>query len=437
MPSILMFAPVCYPPANPEGIVTSKLVLAMLKAGWHVDVITSNRWARYPAGAERLPPGLEGRIHTVRLPRKWSAGCVAACLRSKVSSRVPYPPWGDPWSVPALRQARVLLARHNYDFILSRALPIVGHTAALLLHRETDIPWIANWNDPTPFCMAPAPYGGGPVLGWASKSLPARVFARGIREYLKSVARQAAWHTFPCERLRQYICSYLPVDVQARSSVIPHVALSSLRMPVEPCKSFTLCHSGSLLPPRSPDTLFAGIRLFLDETRPAEGIRVRFFGADLEHIRPRAAALGIAPLVSVEKGVPYEESLRALAQETVLVIIEPDMADGIFLPSKLVDYVQTGRPILALSPRCGTINDLLRENAGGISVDGGSPREVARALAVLYRAWKAGTLETDFGSHRLWPYFCEDAVIDTYRSLLGRLKDAGRLSMGGSTGERG
>jgi hypothetical protein len=441
MPSILMFAPLCSPADNPEAIVNSKLVAAMLRAGWHVDVITAPSWMKtkwYPSGEKDLFSAFPEAIHAVDLPKKRGIMNVAYCAVSVLTGKELFPPYGSSWSVVAYRQAQRLIRKRHYDFILSRGLPIEAHMSGAVLSAQTGIPWVANWNDPLPLFMAPEPYGGGPGLGFRNRRMRARILSKSLRRLLKKVVNRAAWHTFPCERLRRYICSYLPGDVLLRSSVVPHIALENLRFSREQrTHAFTLCHSGRLEPPRRPDALLTGVKMFLDSQRPHEEFRVRFFGKCLPDIGDISASLGISHVVSTEPGMPYQESLRALFQETVLVVVEAPMDEGIFLPSKLADYVQTGRPILALSPRCSTVSDLLHESGGGISVDCTSPLEIARAIGTLYRAWKGGTLETDFGSHRLWPYFCEDVVIDKYRNLFGRLKNIGRLSMGGSTGERG
>ena len=38
-PRILMFSPFCFPPSSAESIVTAKLLIAFLDAGWEIDVI--------------------------------------------------------------------------------------------------------------------------------------------------------------------------------------------------------------------------------------------------------------------------------------------------------------------------------------------------------------------------------------------------------------
>lgn len=52
---LLILAPLCYPPAHPESYANAKLALAMLQAGWRVDVISLDLGDRYWYPAVRDP----------------------------------------------------------------------------------------------------------------------------------------------------------------------------------------------------------------------------------------------------------------------------------------------------------------------------------------------------------------------------------------------
>jgi len=153
-----------------------------------------------------------------------------------------------------------------------------------------------------------------------------------------------------------------------------------------------------------------------------EPFRVKFTGAHLDDVNPIVASLGLTGIVAVEQAVPYKEALGLMSQETVLVIIEAQMEEGIYFPSKFVDYVQTGRPILAVSPRHGTVADLLAERKGGLSADCTSPCEIAAAIETLYQAWRNDRLEADFASDCLWPTFSEASVIEKYNVIFDSLR---------------
>ena len=56
----------------------------------------------------------------------------------------------------------------------------------------------------------------------------------------------------------------------------------------------------------------------------------------------------------------YQTSLKWMAEADALLLVENfDAKVGIYLPSKFVDYIWAGKPIVALSPAGGTVADYL------------------------------------------------------------------------------
>jgi hypothetical protein len=75
------------------------------------------------------------------------------------------------------------------------------------------------------------------------------------------------------------------------------------------------------------------------------------------------------------------------------------MDESIFFPSKLADYLVCGKPVLALSPRTGTVSDLAsRKELMRVDHD---PEAVRSALATLYAEFKKGTLSSRNPSDQL------------------------------------
>ena len=413
-PRILMIAPVFYPypPIWPEGIVNTKLAVAMKNAGWQIDIIVAGYQGgdnRYPSG-ETVPGMLKNHVHLVSTgQRKATAQRLLNAARGFfLTGRLLQ---GLDWSLSVLDTAKTLHSRNKYDVILSRAVPDTAHFAALLVHRHTRIPWIANWNDPTPLHKFPPPYGNGPFSP----------LNRNIRKWFNVVCNYCTWHTFPSERLREYMDSYLPGDIKSKSSVIPHMAVRSSAIKPEPHSGFSLCYAGSVLPPRDVAVFFEGIRHFQARLDKKEKFLVRFLVDKPELVAESAKKMGIEEIVKIEETVPYSQMPESLSQSNILVIIEAPLENGIFMPSKIADYVQIGRPILALSPPNGTITDLLSKYGGGISVDCQSSSAVATALEKIHSHWKAGTLQSDYGSDSLITYLGEESVLGSYMDLFEKL----------------
>lgn len=405
-----MFAPLCYPPAGSEAIATAKLLLAALDAKWELDVVCQADFGQYyPATGDGVWESIAGIVH--RIGASKSSG-VLRRFRHRSATTAFGSLQSLRWAKKASSIGSRLLSRRKYDFILSRATPQYGHLPALVLSRSSGLPWIANWSDPIPPAQAPPPYGRGPHA-----AVPFYV-----RRYCSAVARRATWHTFPCERLLRYVSSYLPELLQ-KSSVIPHIALARFRSDLAVKNSkFSMCYAGSL-GFRDPDVFLNGVRTFLDRMRLGEDIRVTFVGPPLESLRATVSHLNLDGVVSIEGTKSYEVTQEILARADVSVVLEPSFDEGIFFPSKFVDLVQTGRPILAVSPVEGTLSDIVLTNGGGIVADCRSSDAVAQAIERLYSAWAAGTLDSDYGSAHLFSLFSEEHVLEQYSEIFERIRN--------------
>ena len=397
-----MFAPLCYPPAGSEAIVTSKLLLAMIDAGWEIDVISQSDFGHfYPASKNGVWGPITGIINNIEaLPQKGFFKKIKSIkyLQSLI------------WTKKAVSNAKKLIKRKRYDFILSRATPLYGHLPALITARQTGIPWIVNWSDPLPPVKAPTPYGLGPSASVAFY----------LKKYCDFVTRSAVWHTFPCERLRKYMSLYLK-DIQNKSSVIPHVALERfLNSNQERKNEFSLCHIGSLAN-RDPYSFLKGVKQFYENTKINGPFNIRFIGPESARLQNVVKSLKLDDIVNIEKPKTYEETQVEQAKSSVLVLIEAPFDEGIFFPSKFVDYIQTGRPILTVSPKVGTLPEILSSYGGGIAVNCNSSDDVSYGIKSFYSEWKTGTLDEKYSSFKLFHLFSEQTVLNMYMEIFARV----------------
>jgi len=417
-PRIVMMAPAFAPLGNPEAIVNSKLALAFLGAGWQVDVITRHCVTDYAYGREWEPlfEPLKVVTHqpayrTGNRLRSHAAGVVCGLLAG-------HPLEGCRWAWHAAQLAGQMHARAPYDLVVTRATPDAAHLAGLLLAQRTGIPWVANWNDPTQG-KYPPPYdaGGDARIG------------RLHERFLSTVARSATWLTFPCARLRRYICDYLGHGAIDRSSVIPHAGADLLSLASgPPGKEFVLCHTGALHPPRDPSAFFRGVADFARGVERDYRVRIRFCGIADQHVTQLAASYGLADSLELLGPQRYADALSSVASSTVAVVIEAPCAEGVFLPSKFVDYVSTGRPLLAVSPRTGTIADILSAHGGGIVAAPDDPEAIRAALATMYELWRQDRLDAEYGSRRLFSMFAPSTITAEYAALFQRLGILARSS---------
>ncbi len=408
---VLLFAPAFAPYMGSESLVTSKLVMTLRRADCDVDVISRCEQELYSNNWESPWTDLQACTQELVPPPRSKVLLIAERVADALT--LGHPTAGLRWARLAVKRGRQMLAEKHYDALISRSPPETGHLPALILARETGIPWMANWNDP-PVGAWPAPYTNGSQMHqWIYKRLA------------RQVLNLATAHTFPSERLAQHIFRHFKITPTATTAIIPHAAMPGLQL--QPLKMstdvFRLCHAGKLCNARDPRKFLEGVRQFLAAERLPAG---QFIFDQIGHVDSDLQVLsreyGIQEHVRCTGPMTYLATMEYLSQSDVAVLVEAPCEEGIFLPSKLVDYAQTGRPILAASPINGTVADLMAKHGGGIAADTSSCESIAKALTALYRAWKRRELDEKFNSRELGKQFESGSILEGYRVIFQDLR---------------
>jgi len=399
---MVVFTPSFAPRVDSESLVNTRLVEGLQKTGIEIEVF-SRRCGATPK-AWHAPPTQQGPRYHRPLPRL--RAMVRGLIGSQNAQAARYIV-EHAWGARLAAAAACRLPPAKCDFVLS--FGGFCHIAALKYAGASGVPIVANWNDPFPTFAAPPPYGGGPQT-----QLP-----RFYKRLLVRIGLAARWHVFPSERLRDYMLQFLPEAAATRSSVIPHIAPP---MPAPRPRAgggaFTLTHAGALLPHRRVDVFFKGLAAFLADRRCARDVRVVFIGPPDGELRETARRYGADEACQFLPEMEHARCVRYLADSDALLVIEAQMTESIFLPTKFVEYAQTRKPILAVAPRHGTIADLLVNYGGGVLADCCSPAAVAAALESLYSSRQSVAAGR---CGRLHSLFTEEAVVAQYDAIFRRV----------------
>ena len=131
--------------------------------------------------------------------------------------------------------------------------------------------------------------------------------------------------------------------------------------PPTPTKMLHLLYSGQVYEPHAD-----AARAFIDATNDCEGVRVTF------QSHPSGCD-GLMGKVGA-RWLPYAEARAALLQADVFVVLLgfdtpcPEEVKGCF-PSKLIDYLCVGRPILAVVPKGCFVDRLISQAGCGVVVE--------------------------------------------------------------------
>jgi glycosyltransferase involved in cell wall biosynthesis len=166
-----------------------------------------------------------------------------------------------------------------------------------------------------------------------------------------------------------------------------------------------------------------GIAQLLRENTPKRNIKLVLIGIDEVKTIELAKKHGIASNVELLGILNYKACREVMLKSDVLTVIEAPCEEGIFLPSKFVDYVEAGRPILAISPKSSTLNDILSSKGGGIAVDRNSADEIYKSLCDLYSSWELGVLDAKYSSSCLYHIFSSETIVAKYEEIFNKLGD--------------
>jgi glycosyltransferase involved in cell wall biosynthesis len=390
----VLFIAFFFPPIGGAGVQRSlKFVRYLPESGWRATVLTSR--ARYWMHDESLLAELPPETRVLRAPfwgGRLAGGGATAGARSHARVRflrllartVLVPDAYVGWILPAFRMARRELARERYDAILTTSSPDSAHLLGRRLKRLTGIPWVADFRDPWTRRLAYAP--------------PTRLHDALHRRLERSCLREADRVVVTAEETRRDFLARAPELSQGKITVIPNgfdeddftnaetllynlgAAPGLAQIPHAP-----ILHAGQLNPERPIAAYLEGLRLFAErEPARASLAETLFLGGHYDRDREEVERRGLGALVRFQGGCPHALSVAALLRSRILLLLEQDSDRGrLLLPGKIFEYLRARRPILAVVPRGGAADRLVRECQAGWVADPSRPDSIAEGISRL------------------------------------------------------
>lgn len=347
MKRVLFIAPDSYPVTGAESIVNMKLLQALSNSNHFViDVVSRRRkWSNYPSDTLESYNVTLNSLNVIEVDNKISMGTIIQTVRTFTTFGILAK--GSHWSIAALPTIKELLRTNKYDYVLTKNAP--SYLLGAYVQKHFNVKWVATWNDPYPSEKYPTPYGLG-------KDCKEDYFMK------KKIAtmRKADLHIFPNDRLKRYMLSYLDID-DSKTCIIPHAIDEDkilIRKP-DSEKELKLIHSGNLNNPRNPHNLLVALSRFV-KTK-SDAISLTILGKANKELTNDIEELGLGRYVKYCAPVEYKQSIKVLEDYHISVIVEADCNEGIFLPTKVSDFMQAGIPIFSISPKEGVLSDLHNE----------------------------------------------------------------------------
>ena len=233
------------------------------------------------------------------------------------------------------------------DVLATFGFPMSDHLIGLELKRRLGVPWVAHFSDPwvdNPFTRH------DPLTRRLNLSLENQVFEVADRL------------VFTSEETLDLVMSKYPRSLRAKAHVVAH-SYDPEQFPARVNGKegqLVIRYLGDLYTPRSPEPLFRAVAHMLDDHPILKSyVRFEIVGTTYD-LNLASMGLNALPdgMIAVKPSVKYLDSLELMANSDGLLVIDAPADISVFLPSKLIDYVGAGRPILGITPR-GTAADLI------------------------------------------------------------------------------
>lgn len=281
------------------------------------------------------------------------------------------------WASRARQRAAERIARGGIHAILSSSPPDSTHLAAAPLAARARIPWIADFRDPWMGLHARRP-----PTAWhrARQAALERRVLEGA-DLTLAASRTHAEQAGARSGARPRRVLHLP------NGFVPAAAgASTAAVSPEAALTFEVVWTGTLSQIPEIEVFFDALHDVLAADPAARRrLRVRIAGPYDTGYEDRAIALGLKGIVEFQGPRSHHES-RALQRRADLLLLLKPPGFPAMVPGKLYEYLDSGRPLLSVTPP-GEEADALAERAGAVRVRPGDRAGLAAALASKYRAW--------------------------------------------------
>ncbi|MBB2954364.1 hypothetical protein [Sphingobacterium sp. JUb56] len=345
---ILFIAPSSYPVNSPEAIVNIKLLELLSNNGYEIDLISKKiKWDNYPSSQtlDSLNVKIKRNI-IVEVDNKLN-------IKTLFQHLLVYLIWGTVfkgahWAYEVIFNNKSFFKDVKYDFVITKDSPslLIGY----YLKKKYGLKWISTWNDPYPSIKYPLPYGHG-----VNAMMP--FYYKKIIKVMEFADK----HIFPNERLRDYMLNYINTSKE-KSIIIPHLAYEQSLNEQKDIGTLKLVHAGNVRSPRNPKPIVEAFFRFLLEKGTVNDITLDFIGIFDNDLIKLVENSKYSRNINLLPPVEYKESLDLLKGYDVALIIEAPCEEGIFLPTKVGDYMSNNIPIFSISPQIGVLNDLYKQN---------------------------------------------------------------------------
>jgi len=157
--------------------------------------------------------------------------------------------------------------------------------------------------------------------------------------------------------------------------------------------TFTIAYVGSLYGRRNPNSFLRAIKELISEhPEMKENLLVKFVGS-VGIARKISRKYSLNRVVEVSGHVPHRKALEMLCSSHVALLITGNVEEE--LTGKIVEYVASGIPILALTSDNSSAGKMVKSTKTGLVISPDDIYGIKKAILHFYSLYKRGELKVE------------------------------------------
>jgi len=383
----VLFIAYNFPPLAGGGTFRSlKFVKYLPEFGWLPTVITTNTknyWAYDEELLKEVPPEVKiirvSEIDPFYL-QLFLSKIGLGKLYQKIKDRFFIPDEKIGWIPFAYRKAARELKRQQYDLIFSTSPTPCANIIALKLKKKFGIPWVVDYRDL-----------------WTLN--PEYSFLKNSKRFKREsqteriISQLCNFQVHVTKGNLNSIHNYFNLDMKHLKLIYNGYDTSTKVIPIEKKQKDYLkfVYTGTFYGIRNPISILNAIsEIAKTEPEIAYSLHFQFIGKSDTDIINKATSLGISKLISHTNYLARSKIDKIYQKTDVSVLIIP-CGQSHILTSKIFDYLQIKKPILAIISN-GEAKEILQKSNLGFCADPNSPEDIKRQILNLYQLWKTDQL---------------------------------------------
>lgn len=287
------------------------------------------------------------------------------------------------WSVLSRKTAVQAIVKNDVKIIYTTSAPYSDHLLGLYLKKKfSDIVWVADFRDE----WTNNPY----ILDnphWWFRTRKEKKMEREVLETADALITNTPV-------MRKNFLSNNNIDGK-NFFVIPNgydkEDFEKFDLTKTENSKFTLTYTGALYGRRKPDTFFKALSELISENKiDGNKISVNLIGNYYkEKLQAQVDSFSLTNQINIVGYVPHDECIRRQLLSDVLVLIEgTGKGSDAFYTGKIFEYMNTGRPVLAVLPKDGAAADLVRKTKIGEVAHTDDVGAIKNVIFDYYEKWQ-------------------------------------------------